>query len=152
MSSRHRLLSRMILSLTLIAAAFFVMPAGPAAAAGSWQGVSEPVCTGSMTQCGVGRGHQTGSYAIGTRPLNFLHSNGIRETFVIGTDANRSVWHTWQRYVGDPVWTPWTRIHNASRLSTLSSYDNTPGIRVKEETTTVRWCIRGPNWNAWFSC
>ena len=146
---RQQLLGRLLVISVLSVVALIAAPASPAAAAGSWVAVGEPTCISAG--CQIARGHQTGSYAKDTKPIQFRHSTGVLETFVIGTDATHSVYHTWQRYVGDPIWTPWTRIGGVVGRYGPFAKSSTPTIRV-QDNIGANWCISGPAWSTWIAC
>jgi len=95
-------------------------------------------------------GSYTGYYICGTDIIWFQHTNGIWEVFVVGT--NQAVYHIWQRYVGDPVWTGWRSL-GGKAIDGVWLWNYTPTIYVIG-TDYRYWCNRwgAAAWSGWYHC
>ena len=106
--------------------------------------------TGITASCAYTVGAYTGYYICGTDIIWFQHTNGIWEVFVVGT--NRAVWHIWQRYLNDSVWTGWRSLGGVANDG-VWLWNYTPTIYVLG-TDNRYWCNRwgAAAWSGWFHC
>lgn len=106
--------------------------------------------------CGVAvrRGAYTGYALCGTDILDVWYSNGIRETFVVGTTSRNNIYHIWQRYVGDTQWTGWRTLPgNGTAIDGIWPWASSPLIVYVVGTTGYLYCNRrGTSWSGWYLC
>jgi hypothetical protein len=101
-------------------------------------------------------GPQNGRAICNTDAVLFLHTNGLFETFVVGTDF--AIWHSWETSVD--VWTAWQSLggtvhcKNASPCSAADGvrlFNSSPTVQVKG-TDNLQWCRIWPWTLGWGHC
>lgn len=109
--------------------------------------------------CGVKvvRGAYTGYALCGTIILDYQYTNGIWETFVVGTTSSNNIYHIWQRYAGDPTWTGWQTLpgHGTAvdgiYFFTQGTHDSIV-IEVLGTTGSYYCNARSTSWAGWYLC
>lgn len=109
--------------------------------------------------CPITRGNYTGRTFCFWQITELEKSNGIKELFIIGTDY--AVWHIWQRFSGDGVWSDWHKLGG----ETKEGAENGVWARFIDSarrdarvviwgTDSRRWCKDRyeSTWYDWYTC
>jgi len=117
---------------------------------------SQPTVPPTPPACIPPWGPSQGRAICNTNAVLFLHSNGLFETFVIGT--NFAVYHSWETSIN--VWTGWQTLGGAVHCKVTSSCGPADGVRLFNSAPTVQvlgtdnrqWCRTWPWSQGWLHC
>ena len=169
-TTRRLVLRRLVLPLAVLAGMNLVPPAAQADSraesvttvvkvetAVAKSDVNTDVAPAAVCGVPVKRGAYTGAALCGTTILDVTYSNGIQETFVVGTTSRNNIYHIWQRYVGDTQWIGWRTLPgNGTAVDGIWDFTLAPRLVVFVlGTTGLYYCNeRGTTggWSGWYVC
>lgn len=129
--------------------------AGPAG--GTVVGVTETEAVSSENAgvaCSVAvrRGAYTGYAKCNSTIMDITWSTGLRETVVVGTTSYNNIFHIYQRYTGDGLWSGWRPISgNGTALDGIYRYYDTRFTIYVFGTDWLRYCKHRLSNNTWYS-